>query len=627
MASHRGGSVGNANQMMDLMKANMLLNSKENPIYTFIVMTFLEIIIKYVNILLEFSKSSADRWISKKFNTVVDKLPIDKDGKEAKCEIIFDRNYAKSQKIEEYTKVDAIIYRIMDVPDIKNVIFTRARYIINYKDAIDVQEGIKFQLINSEFDGDGDIESIKFRLYSSNHNAEELKHFVSRCESDYEVIKRNKLGDNLFYFDQVLLTKAQKESDVVPDKVMFNRNLFLTNRTLDNVFLEQMNEIRTRLDLFENHKEWYARRGIPHTLGLLLFGSPGAGKTSLVKAIAKQTGRHIMNINFGKIKRKSQLKQLFYDDKLWVMEKGDFGENIDSYVIPIHKRLYLLEDLDAIEGSPLLRRDLIVEEEDKQEEEAVEDTEDKVEEQLQMIIGGYNKENDKRNYKLEDEDKINNKLNNKLNVNYNTIETPKESEENFIANLLSNHKTPKESEETFITNMEEAMDNPYSTEAGPQFVNGKPKFTRKKEEEEDNKKEKDKEEVKDDDLLDLSAVLNILDGTLETPGRMIILTSNYPERLDQALIRPGRIDLILEFKKANREIIKQMYECYLEQKADEELVEQIPEYLWSPAELGQIFFKNYNNPEQALRDLIDNTPQSYFKYSYFDKFDEKEDEM
>ena len=31
------------------------------------------------------------------------------------------------------------------------------------------------------------------------------------------------------------------------------------------------------------------------------------------------------------------------------------------------------------------------------------------------------------------------------------------------------------------------------------------------------------------------------------------MTSNHPEKLDPALIRPGRIDKIIEFKNANRE--------------------------------------------------------------------------
>lgn len=134
------------------------------------------------------------------------------------------------------------------------------------------------------------------------------------------------------------------------------------------------------------------------------------------------------------------------------------------------------------------------------------------------------------------------------------------------------------------------------------------------------KKEKEEEE-KSDDILDLSSVLNILDGTLETPGRIIILTSNYPEKLDQALIRPGRIDLILEFKKANHQIIREMYECYLECKPDETELLKIEEYKWSPAEVAQILFKNYNTPQLALKDLVEHSPDTYFKYSYFNRFD------
>lgn len=43
------------------------------------------------------------------------------------------------------------------------------------------------------------------------------------------------------------------------------------------------------------------------------------------------------------------------------------------------------------------------------------------------------------------------------------------------------------------------------------------------------------------DPLTLSHLLNILDGLLETPGRILIITSNHPEKLDEALVRPGTI--------------------------------------------------------------------------------------
>lgn len=51
------------------------------------------------------------------------------------------------------------------------------------------------------------------------------------------------------------------------------------------------------------------------------------------------------------------------------------------------------------------------------------------------------------------------------------------------------------------------------------------------------------------DQLNLAGLLNVLDGVVDTPGRMVVMTSNFPERLDPALIRPGRIDrcLLLDY--------------------------------------------------------------------------------
>jgi SpoVK/Ycf46/Vps4 family AAA+-type ATPase len=44
------------------------------------------------------------------------------------------------------------------------------------------------------------------------------------------------------------------------------------------------------------------------------------------------------------------------------------------------------------------------------------------------------------------------------------------------------------------------------------------------------------------DELNLTGLLNVLDGVVDTPGRILIMTTNHPEMLDPALIRPGRID-------------------------------------------------------------------------------------
>ena len=52
------------------------------------------------------------------------------------------------------------------------------------------------------------------------------------------------------------------------------------------------------------------------------------------------------------------LKQLFYDEKIWVLEKGEMGEKLESYIIPINKRLYVMEDIDATEQCVLFKRNM-----------------------------------------------------------------------------------------------------------------------------------------------------------------------------------------------------------------------------------------------------------------------------
>ena len=46
----------------------------------------------------------------------------------------------------------------------------------------------------------------------------------------------------------------------------------------------------------------------------------------------------------------------------------------------------------------------------------------------------------------------------------------------------------------------------------------------------------------ENDKLNLASLLNMLDGVIDTPERIIVMTTNHPEKLDPALIRPGRIN-------------------------------------------------------------------------------------
>lgn len=52
--------------------------------------------------------------------------------------------------------------------------------------------------------------------------------------------------------------------------------------------------------------------------------------------------------------------------------------------------------------------------------------------------------------------------------------------------------------------------------------------------------------------LSLSGLLNILDGVASQEGRVLIMTTNHIEKLDKALIRPGRVDMIVKFDRSDR---------------------------------------------------------------------------
>ena len=56
-----------------------------------------------------------------------------------------------------------------------------------------------------------------------------------------------------------------------------------------------------------------------------------------------------------------------------------------------------------------------------------------------------------------------------------------------------------------------------------------------------------------------SGLLNALDGVAAQEGRIVVLTTNHFERLDPAMIRPGRIDLALEIGRADAEQLRTLF--------------------------------------------------------------------
>lgn len=57
----------------------------------------------------------------------------------------------------------------------------------------------------------------------------------------------------------------------------------------------------------------------------------------------------------------------------------------------------------------------------------------------------------------------------------------------------------------------------------------------------------------------LSGLLNCLDGLTAPEAALIFMTSNHPETLDPAMVRPGRVDYRMQFTQATEEQIRKMF--------------------------------------------------------------------
>jgi hypothetical protein len=103
--------------------------------------------------------------------------------------------------------------------------------------------------------------------------------------------------------------------------------------------------------------------------------------------------------------------------------------------------------------------------------------------------------------------------------------------------------------------------------------------------------------------IDLSFLLNLLDGVLEMPGRIVIMTSNFPDVLDTALVRPGRIDIIAKFTCCSFNTVIKMLEFFYDTSLTDEQRESIREtgeFKITPAEMSRIMFENFANIDGAI---------------------------
>jgi SpoVK/Ycf46/Vps4 family AAA+-type ATPase len=104
----------------------------------------------------------------------------------------------------------------------------------------------------------------------------------------------------------------------------------------------------------------------------------------------------------------------------------------------------------------------------------------------------------------------------------------------------------------------------------------------------------------------LDDILNLWDGIRETPGRIMIISSNHYYDLDPALIRPGRIDVSLELANASREIINEIHVHLFGETMDLNKLTNIQDNFYSPAEIYNIYMNANNDKNRFVERLLQN---------------------
>ncbi|KAK5070889.1 hypothetical protein LTR64_003863 [Lithohypha guttulata] len=117
----------------------------------------------------------------------------------------------------------------------------------------------------------------------------------------------------------------------------------------------------------------------------------------------------------------------------------------------------------------------------------------------------------------------------------------------------------------------------------------------------------------------LDGLLQAIDGLLAPEGHLLFMTSNHPEVLDPALVRPGRIDVKIELEYASRTQLRDLFiNLYTPVRPERKLfdllsvpqwadvfAEAVPADTFSPAQAQQYLLQHRTRPAAALTGVPD----------------------
>lgn len=93
-------------------------------------------------------------------------------------------------------------------------------------------------------------------------------------------------------------------------------------------------------------------------------------------------------------------------------------------------------------------------------------------------------------------------------------------------------------------------------------------------------------------MVSFSGILNVLDGIARKCGLITFMTTNYIDRLDSALKRANRVDMIIKFDKATKDQVRQMFNNFFEGRNDfDRFYNNIKHYDFTLSQLQKFFMR------------------------------------
>jgi len=108
-----------------------------------------------------------------------------------------------------------------------------------------------------------------------------------------------------------------------------------------------------------------------------------------------------------------------------------------------------------------------------------------------------------------------------------------------------------------------------------------------------------------------SGLLNAIDGVAANEGRLLFMTTNHKERLAAALVRPGRVDMMLLFDLVSPDQVKRLFRVFYGADDDnvtccaEKFASRVAPNCFSAATLQDHFLKFKDKPQEALDNFND----------------------